>query len=65
MAFKVWVRHVAPEVRPVRPWENVAVVWPREMRMEWVASSAIREEEPARSGARVASLMAFWRLVLP
>lgn len=56
MALRVWVRHVAPAWRAVRPWAWEAVVWPRETRMEDAVKLEMRDDAPGSSGARVTSL---------
>jgi hypothetical protein len=65
IAFSVCVRHVAPVVRPDRPWAKVAVVWPRDTRMLLLTREEIRVEEEGSSGARVASLMEVLRFEEP
>jgi hypothetical protein len=56
MALSVWVRHVAPALRPERPSLSVAVEWPIETRIPWPASEETKAAESGSSGAMVASL---------
>ena len=55
MALRVWVRHVAPALRPARPSSRVAVEWPIDTRMPWDVKVWIRLADSGSSGAIVAS----------
>lgn len=65
MAFRVWVRHVAPARRPDSPSSIVAVEWPIDTRTPWPAREEIRAAELGSSGAMVANLIVEDRLEEP